>query len=236
MRVQDQLAYILHQRPFRDSSLILELFTPDYGRLSVVGKGCASSRSKTKSVLRAFQPLVISWSGKGEMPTLVTAEPLISQVKIPALTGDSLLSGFYINELILRLLHKHDVHENVFSLYQNVLQCLTDNRMIEICLRIFEKNLLQFLGFEINLTIDADSGKPVSPTKDYIYYIEHGPVEVSFNNEANNQLKIDGSSLLAFSQEDLADEKVRKQVKSLTRYILAYYLGDKPLKSRELFI
>lgn len=233
MRVQDQSAYILHQRPFRDSSLILELFTSEYGRLSAVCRGGASQKSKFKNVLRAFQPLSVSWSGKGEMPTLVSIEPFFQ--KQSNLSGDALLSAFYVNELLMRLLHKHDVHEDIFLLYSQVLECLSASESIEVCLRLFEKKLLQLLGFEINLTIDADSDEPVTMDKKYVYFIEHGPVELSLNNRSGNQLTIDGSSLLAYDEDDLSLPDVRKQVKSLTRYILSYYLGDKPLKSRELF-
>lgn len=233
MRIQDQSAYILHQRPFRDSSLILELFTRDHGRLSVVCRGGASQKSKLKSILRAFNPLMVSWSGKGEMPTLTGVESIPQKERM--LTGDALLSAFYVNELIIRLLHKHDIHEEVFQLYEQVLNCLSNMQQIEVCLRLFEKQLLQFLGFEINLTLDADSGELVSADKQYIYYIEHGPVELSFKHQSVDQLIIDGSSLLAFSQDNLDAPEVRKQIKSLTRYLLSYYLGDKPLKSRELF-
>lgn len=233
MRIQDQSAYILHQRPFRDNSLILDLFTKDYGRLTVVSRGGAAPKSKLKSILRPFQLLFLSWSGKGEMPLLTAAE--VASLSGPVLAGDALLSAFYVNELLVKLLHKHDVHDDVFLLYQQVLDCLSGSNQIEICLRLFEKKLLQLLGFEINLTEDADSGESISMEKQYIYFLEHGPVELSSNNQSGNQMVIDGSSLLAFSQDDLSSAHVRKQIKILTRYVLGYYLGGKPLKSRELF-
>ena len=233
MRIQDQSAYILHQRPFRDNSLIIELFTQHHGRLAVMSRGGSSPKSKLKNSLRAFQKLSVCWSGKGELPFLTGAE--ITQQNASRLSGDALLSAVYVNELLMRLLHKHDVHEEVFLLYQQVLSCLSEAERIEICLRLFEKKLLQFLGFEMNLTTDADSGELISSDKQYIYYIEHGPVELSVNNRSANQMIIEGSSLLAFADEDLADNEIRKQIKLLTRYVLGYYLGDKPLKSRELF-
>ncbi|MCW8855631.1 MAG: DNA repair protein RecO [Gammaproteobacteria bacterium] len=233
MRIQDQSVYILHHRPFRDSSLILELFTQNHGRLAVMSRGGSSPKSKLKNTLRPFQMLSACWSGKGELPVLSSAE--IMQQNRYQLSGDALLSALYINELLMRLLHKHDVYEEVFSLYQQTLACLTTSDQIEICLRLFEKKLLQFLGFEMNLTADADSGEMVSADKQYIYYIEHGPVELSANNQSSTQMVIDGSSLLAFAEDDLAIAGIRKQIKFLTRYVLAYYLGDRPLKSRELF-
>jgi len=233
MRIQDQTAYILHQRPFRDSSVILELFTKDHGRLAVMSRGGSSSKSKSKSALRPFQLLSVCWSGKGELPFLSSAEvtPPVGNI----LTGDALLSAVYVNELLMRLLHKHDVYEDVFFLYQQVLGCLSESGGIENCLRIFEKKLLQFLGFELNLTADADSGEIVSVDKQYIYYIEHGPVELLAGYPSTQQMVIDGGSLLSFAADDLTAINVRKQIKLLMRYVLAYYLGDKPLKSRELF-
>ena len=156
MRVQDQAAYILHRRAYRDTSQILELFSQNYGRITVVSKGSRGPKSKSRSTLQPFVPLLVSWVGKGEMPTLTTAET-ISQTP-PNLFGNSLPSAFYINELLIKLLHKHDVHENIFDLYKRALILLQDQNSLEKTLRIFEKTLLQILGFEMNLTSDAESG------------------------------------------------------------------------------
>jgi len=234
MRVQDQPVYILHQRPFRDTSQILEIFSRDYGRLSVVSRGSRSPKSRLRAILQPFQSLQVNWSGRGEMPSLGQVEA--ASFKRPQLKSKALPCAFYINELIMRLLHKHDVHEDIFELYQRTLFALALSEDLELELRLFEKSLLQYLGFGLNLDVDADSGEAVVKDRNYSYFIEHGPVEAgSFQDKDRQALSIHGYSLLCFQANDLSDKTVRRDIKSLMRYLLAYYLGNKPLKSRELF-
>ena len=234
MRVQDQPVYILHQRPFRDTSQILEIFSRDYGRLSLVSRGSRSPKSRLKAILQPFQALQANWSGRGEMPSLGRVEAV--SIKRPLLKSAALPCAFYMNELIMRLLHKHDVHDDVFELYQNTLHVLASTEDLELELRLFEKSLLQFLGFGLCLDVDADSGERVLEDRNYHYFIEHGPVQVGSHPDSDRlALCIAGNSLLSFQSEDLSDKRVRKEIKSLMRYVLTYYLGNKPLKSRELF-
>ena len=232
MNIQDQAAFILHQRPYRDTSQLIELFTRDHGRISAVSRGSRSAKSKLKAVLQPFRPLHVSWSGKGELVSLNKVEAAAN--KLPLLTGNALPSAFYINELLMKLLHRFDVHSDIYELYQSTLYKLHDHQQLEIHLRLFEKELLQLLGFGLNLTVDADTGEDVMQDASYIYYIEHGPVaQKTLSNQ--QQLEIRGESLLAFERGEFSDDRVRKEIKSLMRYVLAYYLGGKPLKSRELF-
>ena len=233
MKVQDEPAYILHQRPFRDTSQLIELFSKHHGRLSVVSRGSRGAKSKLKGVLQPFRPLVVSWSGKGEMPTLTGAETVISKNII--LSGDALPSAFYINELLMKLLHRYDVHSDIYKLYESTLLKLQDQDNLETSLRFFEKDLLQFLGFGLNLTVDADSGEDVSEEQNYIYYVEHGPVATIGSSQDVTKLILQGRNLLAFERGELASLEARKKIKSLLRYVLNYYLEGKPLKSRELF-
>lgn len=234
MRVQDQPVYILHQRPFRDTSQIVEVFSRDYGRLSVVSRGSRSPKSRLKAIMQPFQALQVNWSGRGEMPSLGQVET--ANTRIPLLKSRVLPCAFYMNELIMRLLYKHDVHEDIFELYQRTLYALAQAEDLERELRLFEKSLLQFLGFGLSLDVDSDTGAAVLNDRNYIYYIEHGPVEAgNHQDKGRHALSIRGHSLLCFQAGDLSDKAVRKDVKSLMRYVLAYYLGDKPLKSRELF-
>lgn len=233
MRINDQEVYILHHRPYQDTSQILELFTRDHGRLAVMSRGTRGPKSKLKALLQPFNPLLVAWTGKGELPLLIKAEP--SDQKPLRLTGNALYSAFYINELMMRLLHRHDANEEIFLLYQRVLHILADTKHLEINLRIFEKQLLQLLGFGLNLLMDMDANEPVKEPLRYAYYIEHGPVLVSDISIDSKQLVLQGKTLLAFENNDLEDEQVRKEIKSLMRYVLSYYLGEKPLKSRELF-
>ena len=235
MRVDIQPAYILHHYAYRDTSQIIELFTRDYGRLSVISRGTRSAKSKLKSILQVFRPLHVSWSGKGDLPSLTMAES--AEVLLPQLSGKVLPSAFYLNELLMRLLHRHDVHEDIFDLYHHTLFSLVETDSLEITLRLFEKRLLNLLGFGINLDTDAESGKPIVDDGLYVYYIEHGPVAIKPDEQQHpgHHLVIKGRSLLAFDQDQLNTDAERKEIKSLMRLVLSYYLGDKPLKSRELF-
>jgi len=233
MRVQEQPAYILHHRPFRDSSQILDVMSRDYGRLSLMSRGSRAAKSRLKSILQPFIPLTLSWSGKGEMPFLNSAEPLA--LKPVSLSGRALPSAFYINELLVRLLHKHDVHEDVFFLYESILKLLADNQPIEPVLRLFEKQLLETLGFGLNLSVDARTGERVSENENYAYYLEHGPVILQSVDDESYILKLSGRSLLDLNENTLSSEQSLKDAKRLMRGILHYYLGGKPIKSRELF-
>lgn len=233
MRIQDQPAYILHRRAFGDTSQILELFSLNHGRISVVSKGSRGPKSKSKATLQSFVALLVSWSGKGEMPTLTSSEVLTNTPL--KLHGNSLPSAFYINELLMKLLHKHDVHEDVFHLYQNVLVSLQNLDSLEKTLRIFEKNLLELLGFGLNLITDAETNEAVQSDQKYHYYLEHGPVLAKVSETDMNTLLIRGASLLAFENESLDSMDALKEIKSIMRYVLSYYMEGKPIKSRELF-
>lgn len=233
MRVQDQAAYILHRRAYRDTSQILELFSRDYGRITVVSKGSRSAKSRSRAILQPFIPLSVSWSGKGEMPTL-TASEVMNHTPLK-LTGNALPSAFYINELLTKLLHKHDVHDDVFYLYSHVLVLLQNVEELEVTLRLFEKNFLRLLGFEMNLLNDFENDNAVISSEFYQYYIEHGPV-LSVDNKTNSSaLLIKGESLIDFENETLKTDSSLKEIKSLMRYVLSYYMDGKKIKSRELF-
>ncbi len=233
MRIQDQPAYILHQRAFRDTSQILEVITPDYGRLSLMSRGSRAAKSRLKGVLQPFTPLFVNWSGKGEMPLLTGAEP--QSVQIMNLAGKALPCAFYINELMIKLLHKHDVNEDVYYLYESVIRLLSDRQPIEPVLRLFEKQLLETLGFGLNLQINAQTAEAVLPAGEYAYYLEHGPVEASAVFDEAYILKLSGQSLIDLDENTLDSVQSLKDAKRLMRSILNYYLDGKPLKSRELF-
>lgn len=233
MRVENQPAFILHHYPFRDTSQILELLTRDFGRLSVVSRGSLAARSKIKSILQPFRLLQLAWTGKGDMPTLITAEPAESRPVL--LSGNKLSSGFYLNELIMHFLHRHDVQEDIFCLYANTLEQLSSGTCLETVLRLFEKQLLNDLGLGLNLTHDADSGDPVAINGQYIFYVEHGPVLALSPDSMSQRPTLSGESLLAFARNDLDAGNTKREIKLLMRHVLAFYLAGKPLKSRELF-
>jgi len=233
MRIQEQPAYILHHRPFRDTSQIIDVLTRDHGRLSLMSRGSRSAKSRQKSILQPFNSLLISWSGKAELPTLTSVETQTSNAF--KLSGKSLLSAFYVNELLVKLLHKHDVHAGIYYLYESVLDLLAVNAEIEPVLRLFEKQLLEELGFGLNLTLHAETGVAVVADDLYAYYLEHGPVDVASIHDDQYVAKLSGASLLALHENNLSSEQALKDAKRLMRSILNYYLQGKPIKSRELF-
>ena len=234
MRVDNQLAYVLHHYPFRDSSQILEVITRDHGRISIMSRGSLGARSKLKSVLQLFRLLNISWIGKGDMPTLTSAELVANTPQL--LNGKNFASGFYLNELLLHFLHRHDVQETIFKLYMETISALAaETDAVEIVLRLFEKQLLDELGLGLNLTHDADSGSSLDEFMHYVFRVEHGPILSSAAGATTSLPIVSGKSLQALARHDLSDVDVRREIKILMRYILAHYLAGKPLKSRELF-
>jgi len=233
MRVENQPAYILHQRPFRDSSQILEVFTKDYGRLSIMSRGSRGAKSRLKSVLQPFRALVLGWSGRGEMPTLTAAESASQSVIF--LQGKSLACALYINELIMHLTYRHDVHELLFSQYHQTINGLIESDMLEKELRLFELKLLDNLGVPLDLLHRADTGEEVQADQQYYFKIEQGFFPLLSSEDNNRQITISGGSLLALSAGNFSENKTLKEAKLLMRSILNHYLGGKRLKSRELF-
>ena len=233
MRVDTQVAYILHKRPFRDTSQILDVFTRDYGRISLMSRGSRGAKSKTRGTLQVFRPLLLSWQGRGEMLFLNSVE--IADIKAPSLSGKSLMSATYVNELLVYLLHKNDVHADIFDGYHECLYALEKTSNIEIVLRMFEKNLLQQLGFGLNLVNDADTGQPVVASRRYVYFFEHGPVLCDEDRHTHANPVISGESLIAYEQNQLETGRQCNEIKGLMRYVLNTHLGHKKLKSRELF-
>lgn len=235
-RVLMQPAYVLHQRPYRDSSAIVELFTPEHGRVGVVAKGVKRPKSPWRGFLQAFQPLLVSWSGRGELATLTGVDAQGTALRLPA---SFIASGFYLNELLMRLLHRHDPHVELFSCYDSTLRHLADmagdetamQRELEIALRRFEMRLLEALGYGLVLDHDVASGVPVEQKQTYHYQIERGPVAAASGDEG---IVVHGGTLLALSTGDLATEQDRREAKRLMRAALGRHLGDKPLFSRQL--
>jgi DNA repair protein RecO (recombination protein O) len=232
MRVNTQLAYILHKRAFGETSQILEVFTRDHGRVCLMSKGSRSQKSRISGTLQSFRPLLIGWQGRGEMPVLCEVDS--AAISPPPLSGKTLLSGVYLNELLMHLLHRHDVHQQLFELYHDTLYALVAEPAIETVLRLFEKNLLEEIGFALNLSHDADSGAEIEPDADYLYFLEHGPVRCLPGQNASKNPRLSGAALLAFQQDQLLPEH-SKDIKRLMRFVLQHHLGQRQLRSRELF-
>jgi len=240
--VNTQIAYILHKRAYRETSSILEVLTKDYGRVSLMARGSRGARSRIAGNLLLFTPLLISWQGKGSLPYLKSVER--ADLKAPALKNRSLLSAMYINELLMYLLHKDDVHEAVFEHYHHCLYRLENEENLEISLRQFEIKLLELLGFGLNVLIEADTGEAIDADAQYLYHLEHGPVLCrdtgsKQNASSNSRLQISGSCLLALASESYQElsgnSQYLSELKRLMRSVIGFHLGNKKLKSRELF-
>ncbi|MCU7916151.1 MAG: DNA repair protein RecO [Candidatus Thiodiazotropha sp. (ex Gloverina cf. vestifex)] len=222
-------ACIIHRRDYRNTSLLLELFTPHEGRLPAIAKGAKSTRSNRSVVLQPFVPLLVSLSGRGEIKQLIHVE---LEGRPQTLSREKLYCGFYLNELLMRLLERKDPFPTLYVHYVHTLERLASHESADQCLREFELVLLQELGYGLLLDHTADTGEPVMAEESYHYVVEQGPYKFS---DAKLDDLLHGRTLLHLHNRKNLDEQGVAEAKRLMRRILAFYLGDKPLKSRELF-
>lgn len=234
MRVHQQPAFVLHQRDYSETSLLLEAFTANHGRIGLIAKGARRASSRLRGVLKPFQQLLIGWSGKGELAVLTSAE---TDGPDYSLAGSALYCGFYMNEVLMRLLHRHDSHSSLFDAYQVALQHLRSDISNEPVLRVFEKYLLRELGYGLVLDQDIEDRTPIDHQAIYDYILDRGPVRLAYPelNRPAEGVRVRGASLLALAQESLEDPAVLRDVKALMRAALARHLGERPLHSRKLF-
>jgi DNA repair protein RecO (recombination protein O) len=228
-RQESREAFILHSYPYRETSLLLEVFARAFGRVSMVARAARSPRSPLRGVLLAFQPLALSWFGKGEVRTLARAEWVGGH---PRLQGEALLCGFYLNELLLRLLPREDPHDALLGRYREALQQLASRGDSAPALRSFERALLKELGYALALERDSANGSAIDPAKSYRYDPERGPVEVG---DVASESAVSGRTLLDMARDDYADPVTQQQAKALMRSLLNHRLDYQPLKSRRIF-
>ncbi|MBK7898380.1 MAG: DNA repair protein RecO [Betaproteobacteria bacterium] len=231
-KVDGQPAFVLHSYPFRETSLIIEAFTRDFGRIALLARGARRPRSALRGLLMAFQPLELGWAGKGEVLTLMKAE---WQGGLPLLHGEALFCGYYLNELLMHLLPREDAHERLFERYREILGHLAADpagKVREADLRSFEKALLGALGY--GLTLDHDSeGRPIAAESPYHYRMEQGPVRLDHGEAAEDAVL--GRTLLDLAADHFADPRSRAEAKQLMRTLMAYYLSGKELETRKIF-
>lgn len=229
-RVQQQPGFILHHRPFRDSSQILDIVTRDHGKVAVVARGSRGGKSRLAGVLRPFLPLRVSWVAKSDLGTLTGAEA----AGPPAgMTGDALLSAYYVNELLLNFLHRHDPQPEIFSLYEQVLGTLVGRREVAACLRAFEFEFLTLLGYAVNLDHEYGSQQALDPARYYEFRMEQGAVPVE---RSEGRLVFSGAELRAVAEQRFEDEGVLRVANRLMRDIIGFHLGGKELKSRKVLM
>ncbi len=230
-RHEAEPAFVLHTYPFRETSLIVEAFSRNCGRVGLVAKGARRPKSSLRGVLLAFQPLLLSWSGKAELRTLTRAEWQGGQ---PPLPGLALVCGFYLNELLLRLLARDDPHERLFDCYRQALLDLARAPQPAAVLRRFELRLLAELGYGLLLEREAEGGAPVRPDADYAYVPERGPVPLAGSGGAETTVELRGKTLLDMARDDYSDPVTLAQGKALMRFVLNHHLGGGPLHTRQL--
>ncbi|MEZ7910648.1 MAG: DNA repair protein RecO [Propionivibrio sp.] len=228
-RVDGQPAYVLHSYPFRETSLIVEVFSRDHGRVALLARGARRPRSVLRGLLLAFQPLELGWAGKGEVPTLMKAEWQGGQ---PLLSGKALFFGYYLNELLLHLLPREDTHASLFAAYAAVLRRFADD-LQEADLRRFERALLQELGYGLTLTHDAQ-GVVIDPDAHYAYEIERGPVRLA--RPGNSALSVRGKTLLDLADDALSDPATQAEAKQMMRALINHHTGGKRLETRKIFM
>lgn len=229
MRVLLQAAFILHRRPYRNSSLLLEAFSQERGRLGLVARGAVAPRSRLKGLLQPFAPLLLSWTGGGELATLIAAEDTGLPASLPP---NRVLAGLYINELLVRLLPRLDPLPGLFAAYATLLAELATAPGEEPPLRRFEKRLLEELGYGLTLDCEAISGTPIVAEDQYRYVLDRGPLAA---DRTDRGVLISGQGLLALRDGILTDPAVLREVKRLTRAALAVQLHGRGLKTRELY-
>jgi DNA repair protein RecO (recombination protein O) len=234
MRVALQPAFILHHRPYRETSLLLDLFTPEFGRIGLISRGVRKTRSPMKALLQPFNPLLVSWQGKTELMMLTSVE---AGGKYCQLRGDCLLSAFYLNELLIRVLQKQDPHSQLYTVYANTLVELQSGTLQQKTLRLFEKKLLEEIGYGLQLECDISKGNPLIAEKHYRFYPEQGfDLYNKSDDHESLAMVFSGKSLIALAKDQLDDPECLRDAKRLMRIALAPLLGSQPLHSRKLFV
>ena len=231
-------AYVLHHRSFSDSSLLIDFFTLQSGRVTCVAKGVKGGKSNKSAILQPFIPLMMNFSGRGEVKTLNQCEAADKPFQ---LMGNRLFTAFYVNELLLKSLPKNEVFETVFSHYSTLIAHISDSGShFEATLRLFEKHLLEMLGYGLLLQCDADNGSVIEFSKKYRYIFDKGPVEASveapgLQTNLDQLPLISGETLLAIASGSLENQSQLRESKMLMRYLIKELLGGYIFKSRDFF-
>lgn len=221
-------AFLLHSTPYRETSLVVDLFTREHGRIAAVAKGAKRPRSALRAVLLQFQPLVASWSGSRELRTLTGAEWTGG---LPAPQGDALLCAFYLNELLMRLLPREDAHPALYDAYEQALRELSGGAPADETLRRFEWLLLRETGYAPDLERDS-ADRPIDAQRRYRWTPSGGFVAA----EPGEPSTVAGSTLHELAAGRFGSVSARQQAKYLTRAILAHHLDGAPLNTRQILI
>ncbi|MCY4228914.1 MAG: DNA repair protein RecO [Gammaproteobacteria bacterium] len=226
-RINQQPGFILHRHPYSESSLLVDVFTREYGRLTLIAKGSRRNKQRSVGLFIPFKPLLISWSGKGNLPVLTGIES--SRFAID-LTASARACAYYQNELLLKLLHRFDSNEKLFDRYRDSLAALEEGIDPHAVLRIFEKHLLREIGFGLILDHDASSGEVIDEDCFYDYVPEKGPVHVPTPDAA----AVSGKTLKALNDEKFQSREQLQEAMRLTRKLIDLQLNGKVLRTRKV--
>lgn len=229
-RVIGQPGFVLHSYPYKETSLIIDMMTRDFGRVAVVAKGAKRPHSQLRGVLQTFQPLSVSWTGKSELRTLTDAEWVGGMLPIEK---NALLCGFYVNELLVKLLARDDAHPALFDHYVSTLNQLAHNETAQIVLRKFERALLKETGVAADLTRDTERREVVLAAQEYVVDPEQG---ARVARVSDTWPRVLGKTLLDMDREDYRDAQTQAQSKQLMRFLLAHQLNGNPLNTRQILI
>jgi DNA repair protein RecO (recombination protein O) len=259
IRIELHPSYILHTRPYRDTSLLVDVLTQEYGKISLVAKGARKAKNNQRYLLQPFIPVLLSWQGKSSLKTLIGIElnsqvdhvkeiatvtteshsglnsGLNSKPQSSILQGSKLYSALYANELLAYLLYQDDPNDTLYLHYQRLLKQLSNQSLdVEPCLRDFEFTLLDDLGYGINFYSDADTGEDIRADRQYFFIQNHGFVLAEHHGDVAG-ISFGGSELLNIQQRHFDDVLTRRTAKALSRMALQPHLKGRALKSRELF-
>ncbi|MBI4123586.1 MAG: DNA repair protein RecO [Betaproteobacteria bacterium] len=229
-RVDQEPGYVLHTYPYMETSLIVEAFARRFGRVALLARGARRPRSAMRGVLLSFHPLRLSWSGSAELSNLRAAE---WSGALQPLAGQGLMCGFYLNELLLRLLPREDPHEALFDIYGESLKSLSHGESHAVVLRSFEKRLLAELGYAPLLERDAASGAPIDPSRRYAYEADRGPMPLE---KPSSELSVSGRTLLDVAADDYARPETRDEARALMRLLIGQRLHGQVLHTRAVLM
>jgi len=232
-RADQEPGYVLHTYPYKETSLIVEAFTRRYGRVALLARGARRPRSAMRGVLLAFHPLRLGWSGSAELSNLMAAE---WGGALQPLAGRGLMCGFYLNELILRLLPRDDPHEALFDAYSEALARLSAAQSFPAVLRSFEKRLLAELGYAPLLDREALNGEPIEPSVSYVYEPDRGPVRAYRSGDRAGDLFVSGRTLLDLAADDYSRSETRDEARYLMRALIGQRLHGQVLHTRSVLM
>ena len=229
-RINNEPGFVLHTYPFKETSVVAEVFTRGHGRVALIARGARRPASALRGLMQPFTPLLLSWFGKAELKTLHAAE---WQGGLIAPQGRALMCGFYLNELLLRLLARGDAHERLYERYLGTLELLAgecDTGDYERILRRFEKDLLAEIGYGATFDVDAESGAPIEPDARYVYQPERGALYAV----GQPGCPVSGQTLIDLAADRFERQATLTEAKALMRTLINHTLGAKPLYTRQL--